>query len=183
MADTQDFELSEAVRENRGWFIALGVLLIIVGIICIAYPLMATVTVKVFMGWMFLIGGIGEVFHAFSTSTWRGFLWNLLVGLLYVFVGAWLAFFPLTGIITLTLLLAIMFIAEGVMKFVLGFDLRPADGWFWVVLSGVVGVVVGILLIAGLPSTAGWAIGLLAGVNFLFSGWAFIAMPMLAKNG
>jgi uncharacterized membrane protein HdeD (DUF308 family) len=182
MPDDQIEELSEAVRENRGWFIALGVLLIIIGIIAIAYPLSATVTLKIFIGWMILIGGIAQVAHAFSTRSWGGFFWDLLIGLLYVFIGAWLAFFPLTGIITLTVMLALMFALEGIMKLLLGFTLRPADGWLWVVLSGLVGVVVGGLLISGLPGTAAWAIGMLVGVNFLFSGLSFIAITMLAKK-
>ena len=182
MSDVQVAELSEAVKENRGWFIALGVALIILGIICIAYPLMATIAMKVFMGWIFLIGGIAQAIHSFSTRSWGGFLWDLLVGLLYIFVGGWLAFFPITGIIALTTLLALTFIAEGIMKLILGFDLRPVDGWFWVILSGIVGIVAGILLISGLPGTAPWAIGLLAGINFLFSGWSFIAIPVMAKN-
>ena len=182
MTDNQIGELNNAVRENRGLFTALGVLLIVIGIISIAYPLTATVTVKVFIGWMILIGGIAQVFHAFSTQSWGGFLWDLLVGLLYVFVGAWLAFFPLAGIVTLTVMLALMFIVEGIMKFVLGFRLRPADGWFWIILSGIVGIVVGILLVSGIPGTADWAIGLLVGINFLFAGWSFIAIPMMAKN-
>jgi len=131
MPDNQIGELSEAVRENRGWFIALGVLLIIIGIIAIAYPLSATVTLKIFIGWMILIGGIAQVAHAFSTRSWGGFFWDLLIGLLYVFIGAWLAFFPLTGIITLTVMLALMFALEGIMKLLLGFTLRPADGWLW----------------------------------------------------
>ena len=105
-----------------------------------------------------------------------------MVGLLYVFVGVWLAFFPLAGIVTLTILLALMFILEGIMKIVLGLSLKPADGWFWVILSGVVGVLVGGLLISGLPGTATWAIGLLVGINFLFAGWSFIAIPVMAKN-
>lgn len=175
-------ELSEAIREKKGWFIALGVLFIIVGIICIAYPLMATVTAKIFIGWMVLFGGIAQVIQAFSTKTWGGFIWNVLVGFLYLFVGAWLAFFPLAGIISLTLLLALMFIAEGVMKLILGFGIRPKDGWFWAILSGAVSLIVGVMLVANLPGTSVWAIGTLVGINFLFAGWSFIAMPMFAKG-
>jgi len=182
MSDNQISEMSEAVRENRGWFIALGVLLIVIGIISITYPLAATVTVKAFIGWMILIGGLAQVFHAFSTQSWGGFLWDLLVGLLYVFVGAWLAFFPLAGIVTLTVMLALMFIFEGIMKFVMGFRLRPADGWLWIILSGIVSIVVGSMLVSGLPGTAAWAVGLLVGINFLFAGWSFIAIPIMAKN-
>ena len=183
MSDDQVVNLSAALKEKRGWFIALGILLTIIGIISIAYPMAATVTVKIFIGWIFLISGLAQVVQAFSTQSWGGFFWVLLVGLLYVIVGGWLAFFPLAGIITLTVLLALMFIVEGIVKFIMGFGLRPTGGWIWVILSGIVGIAVGVMLISGLPGTATWAIGLLVGINLLFSGCSYIAIPMMAKNG
>ncbi len=175
-------EFSAAVAEKRGWFIALGVLLIILGVICIGSPLITTIAVKIFVGWMFLIGGIAQVIHAFSASDWGGFLWNLLIGALYVFVGGWLAFFPLTGIITLTILIAAMFVAEGLIKFVMGLNLRPEQGWFWMVFSGLAAFVLGLMLFFGLPGTAAWAIGLMVGINLLLSGWAFLMVSLFAEK-
>ena len=175
-------ELSSAVAEKRGWFIALGILLIILGVVCIGSPLVTTIAVKVFIGWLFLIGGIPQVVHAFSASDWSGFLWDLLIGILYVFVGGWLAFFPLTGIITLTILIAAMFVAEGLIKFVMGLNLRPAQGWVWMIISGLAAFVLGLMLFFGLPGTAAWAIGLMVGINLLLSGWAFLMMSLFAEK-
>ena len=175
-------ELSSAVAEKRGWFIALGILLIILGVVCIGSPLVTTIAVKVFIGWLFLIGGIAQVVHAFSASDWSGFLWDLLIGILYVFVGGWLAFFPLTGIITLTILIAAMFVAEGLIKFVMGLNLRPAQGWVWMIISGLAAFVLGLMLFFGLPGTAAWAIGLMVGINLLLSGWAFLMMSLFAEK-
>ena len=101
--------------------------------------------------------------------------------ILYIIAGAWLAFFPLTGIITLTILIAAMFVAEGLIKFVMGFQLRPEPGWFWMIFSGLAAFVLGILLFAGLPGTAAWAIGLMVGINLLISGWAFLTMSLFAE--
>ena len=174
--------ISAAVAENRGWFIALGVVLVVLGAVSIASPLMTTLAVKILLGWLFLIAGVAQVIHAFSAKSWKGFFGDLLIGLLYAAIGAWLAFFPLTGIIGLTALLAIMFIAEGVVKFGLGFQIRPLDGWFWMVLSGVIAIVAGGMIFMGLPSTATWAIGLLVGINLVMSGWSFLMMSLFARK-
>lgn len=173
--------LSAEVAENRSWFIALGVLLIILGVIAIGAPYVTTIAVKIVLGWLFLIGGIVQIAHAFYTQSWKGFFGNLLIGLLYAAAGVWLAFFPLTGIITLTVLLAMMFIAEGILKFLIGLQVRPLDGWFWILLSGVVAIAIGIMLFMGLPSTATWAIGLLVGIDLLSSGIALVLTASLAK--
>jgi len=174
-------KLNAAISENRGWFIALGALLIVVGLAGIALPLVTTIAVKIFVGWLFLIGGIGQIIHAFSVKSWGGFFWNLLVGALYFFAGAWLAFFPLTGIISLTIFLALILIFEGGMKFALGLKVRPQAGWFWVILSSIVAVALGLLLLAGLPGTALWAIGLMVGINLFMSGLSFLMIAMSAK--
>lgn len=162
-----------AVVENRGWFIALGV-------IAIAAPLATTVVAKIFLGWLFLIAGIAQIIHAFYAQGWKGFLADLLMGLLYAFVGGWLAFFPLAGIIGLTVLLAAMFIVEGIFKFVIGLQARPADGWMWMMISGVIAFLAGALVFMELPGSAAWAIGLIVGINILMTGTAFLMMALSA---
>jgi uncharacterized membrane protein HdeD (DUF308 family) len=174
--------LKQPVAEKGGWFIALGIALIILGIISIAFPLFMTITAKMFLGWMILIGGIASVVHAFYARDWSGFFWNLLIGILYVIVGGWLAFFPLAGLIGLTVLIAFMFIGEGLVKAFIGFGMEKEDGRLWVIISGIAAIVVGIMLFSGMPSTAMWAIGTLVGINFLFSGWAFIMIATAAKS-
>ena len=171
-----------AISENKGWFYFLGILLILLGIAAVAFPFVTTIAAKVFLGWLFLIAGIVQVFHAFSTRTWSAFFFDLLIGVLYVIAGAWLAFFPLTGIITLTFLLAVMFILHGVLQGTIAFNIRPYVGWIWMLLAGIVGVVVGVLLILKLPSSATWAIGLLVGINLIMSGVAFLFLPNAAED-
>ena len=171
-------ELTAKITENRGIFIALGLVLIVVGIIAIGAPLATTIVAKVFLGWVLLMAGVSQVLHAFATRGWRGFLGELLLGALYIAVGVWLAFFPLAGIIGLTVLLAATFVADGLLKLQIGWRVRPESGWFWMIVSGIVAIVAGVLLVMGLPSTATWAIGLLAGVNILVSGIAFLSVAL-----
>jgi len=171
-----------AVSENRTWFMILGILLIVLGIVAIAFPFMTTIAAKIFLGWLFLIGGIVQVVHAFSTQKWSQFLLTLLVGLLYVVVGGWLAFFPLAGIIALTIMLAAMFIAEGILELGMAFRMRPQQGWVWMLVAGIISVLVGLLIVAGLPSSATWAIGLLVGINMISTGWAFVFLAQAARK-
>lgn len=168
------------IAENRTWFMVLGIVLIILGCVAIIFPLLTAIALKVFLGWVFLIGGVIQIIHAFSAKRWGGFLWSLLVGILYVVVGAWLAFFPLAGILTLTLLIAAMFIVEGVMEVAMAFRTRPLKGWGWALVSGIAALVVGVLIFAQFPSSAVWAIGLLVGINMIFSGWSFVFLASAA---
>jgi uncharacterized membrane protein HdeD (DUF308 family) len=171
------------VAEHRVWFTILGILLIVLGIVAIAFPFLTTIAAKIFLGWLFLIGGVVQVIHAFSTQRWSEFLLDLLIGVLYVLVGGWLAFFPLTGIVTLTILLAVMFIIQGVLEFGMAFRMRPQQGWVWMLIAGIVAVLVGLLIIAELPSSAVWAIGLLVGINLIVSGCAYLLLPLVAGKG
>jgi uncharacterized membrane protein HdeD (DUF308 family) len=170
--------LPAMIAEHRTWFMILGVVLLILGVLAIVFPFATTIAAKVALGWLFLIGGVVQVIQSFSTQKWSGFLLNLVVGVLYLLAGAWLAFFPLTGIITLTIFLAALFIVNGVLEIGMGFRIRNHSGWFWMLLSGIIGVGLGVLLFAGLPGTATWAIGLVVGINLVTSGLAYILLPM-----
>lgn len=138
------------IKENRTWFIFLGFVLIALGIVAVAFPFMITIATKIFLGWLFLIGG-------------------------------WLAFFPLTGIVTLTLLLA-LFIAQGLLEAGVAFRMRPLGGWIWMLVASVIAIAVGVLIIAGLPSSAVWAIGLLVGINMISSSWAYLFLALTAAQ-
>jgi uncharacterized membrane protein HdeD (DUF308 family) len=171
------------IRQNWGWFLALGIVFVLAGLAAIAFPLLSTIATKIVLGWIFLAGGVLMILHAFSASGWRGFLLGLLIGILYVVAGGWLAFFPFTGIITLTILLAALFLAEGVLEVIMAFRVRPHEGWVWLLLSGLVAAAVGVMIAMGLPSSATWAIGLLTGINLLMTGASFIALALAGRRG
>lgn len=179
-SDIRSVSVPAGVAEHRTWFTILGILLIILGIAAIAFPLVTTIAAKIFLGWLFLIGGIVQIVHAFSTQKWSEFFLDLLIGVLYVFVGAWLAFFPLTGILTLTIVLAVMFIIQGALELGMAFRMRPQQGWGWMLFAGIIAILAGLLIIAELPSSATWAIGLLVGINLIVSGFAYLLLPMAA---
>jgi len=99
---------------------------------------------------------------------------------LYLIAGGWLALFPLTGIVTLTVFLAALFIAQGVFEGLMAFRMRPAAGWLWMLIAAIAAFAVGVLIIAHLPSSAAWAIGLLVGIKLIMSGWAYLFLTMAA---
>jgi uncharacterized membrane protein HdeD (DUF308 family) len=181
-----DAALAEAKRQiadHWGWFLALGIFLVLAGAAAILFPLLSTIATKIMLGWIFLISGILLLIHAFSIKQWGGFLMGLLLGVLYVVAGGWLAFFPFTGIITLTLLLAAMFLVEGVLEAVMAFRVKPHEGWGWMLSSGIVAIAVGLMIAYQLPSSAAWAIGLLAGINLLSTGISFIVLALAGRRG
>jgi len=170
------------ISENRTWFFILGILLIVLGAVAIAFPFLTTIATKIFVGWLFLIGGIVQIVHAFSTKGWSEFFLNLLMGVLFLIAGAWLAFFPLTGIVTLTIFLAAMFAIQGIIEIAMALRMRPDDGWGWMLFAGIVALAVGIMIVMDLPSSAAWAIGLLVGINLLMTGVAYLFLPMAASR-
>ena len=172
-----------AISENRNWFMVLGVFLVILGFVAILFPFATTIAAKIVLGWLFLISGAGQIWHAFSTQKWSEFALNLLVGILYLAAGAWLAFLPLTGILTLTILLSALFIVEGVLESMMAFRMKPHEGWGWMLFAGLCALAVGILIMAKLPSSAVWAIGLLVGINMISTGWAYLFLAMTVGKG
>lgn len=175
-------ETKQLITEKWGWFLALGIVLMLAGLASIAFPLLSSIAAKLVLGWLFLIGGVMMIVHAFQAPGWGGFIWEVIVGVLYVAVGGYLAFFPLSGLLTLTILLAALFIAEGVFETIMAFRVRPHEGWVWLLLSGIAALAVGVIIAMGLPESSIWAIGLLVGINLLFSGWSYIFLALAGRR-
>jgi uncharacterized membrane protein HdeD (DUF308 family) len=161
---------------SRGWLVFLGIILIVAGIAAIGMPLVASLAVELFIGWILVVSGIMQSIYSFSSRRWGRFFMRLLAGLLYLVAGIMLLVHPLRGILTLTLLLGILFVLEGLCKIIGSLQIRAIPNWGHLFWSGVLALIIGILIWRGWPSSAAWAIGLLVGVNTLFRGWAMIAL-------
>ncbi len=180
--EVSSVEVSQAVLEKRGWFIALGIVMILVGSAAIIFPHIATLSTKIFLGWFLIIGGITQAIHAFWVKDWGGFFWGLLVGLLEAFAGLFLLVYPVAGIIALTIYVAAVFVVEGIIRALLALKLKPEAGWIWMLIGGVVSIVLGAMLWAKLPSSAIWAIGLLVGLNMAMAGWTLLMIALAASG-
>ena len=173
-------ESAQAVRNNRGMFIAVGVLLLIIGLGAIVFPFMSAISVTLLVGVALVIAGFLQVVHAFSAKGWGGFFWEIVIGLLEIIFGVILLVYPVAGVMTLTLFLAIMFAVEGIARSVMAFQMRPEAGWGWLLASGIASLAIGILLWIDYPGSAIWAIGLLVGINFIMAGWGLIMVASAA---
>ena len=161
----------EEVRGSWGWFLALGILLTLLGVACIAFDVTATFTTVLVFGWMLLIGGIFALVQAFTTGTWSGFFIYLLSALLRGVTGYLLIRYPHIGAESLTIVLASFFIVGGLFR-AIGFAMAKFPRWGWAVFSGIVSVVLGVMLLVQFPTSSIWFIGFAIGVDLVFDGVA-----------
>jgi uncharacterized membrane protein HdeD (DUF308 family) len=180
--ETTAASIAATLRERRGWLLALGIVQIVLGVLAIGAPMVATLALAVFLGWLFIFSGVVHGFHAMQVRGWSGFLLHLLGAALYVVAGAILVTYPLGGALTLTLVLAAFFVVEGVSRTLLGLRVRPMQGWWTFLLGGIAGVVLGILIWSEWPGSALWAVGLLVGINLLFSGFSLTSLAMALRQ-
>jgi uncharacterized membrane protein HdeD (DUF308 family) len=170
------------LRRASGLSIAWGVMLIVFGMLAIGSPLLAAVAVNALIAWLIVLAGVVHVVIAFRAHGAGGIIWRLLVGLAYIFIGGYLLVHPLLGVATLTLLLASLFLFEGVLDLVLYFKLRPLLGAGWLLFDGVVTLMLALLIWFQWPSSSLWAIGTLVGVSMIMSGVARVMMSLAARR-
>ncbi len=171
-----------AVRSASTLSILWGALLIVLGIMAIGEPFLAAVAVSVVVGWVIVVAGVVHLLLAFHAHGAGSAIWRVLVGLAYLCFGGYTLFHPLISVASLTLVLATLFVIEGVLNLVLYARMRPLHGSGWVLLDGVVTILVGLLIYLQWPSSSAWAIGTLVGVSLLMSGATRIGMTMALRN-
>jgi uncharacterized membrane protein HdeD (DUF308 family) len=175
-------DITEEVRTHRLGFFLAGVITLALGIAAIAFPYVSTVAVEVLIGWIFVVSGVVSILQALRAANWRGFLWSLIGALLALGVGAILLLYPLTGVISLTLLMAAFFFAGGITRLVLAWQLRPKDHWGWLLLSGVLAVVLAVLIVLQWPEASVWIIGLFVGIDLVFTGSTLLMLAASARR-
>ena len=173
-----------ALREHWVLFLVEGVVLLVLGATAVVLPPIATLAVTILFGWLFLVSGIVGLFTTFWMRHAPGFWWSLLSAVLGIIVGAMLLASPLVGAFSLTLVLIVFFIIEGATSIMFALDHRRelSGQWGWMLMSGIIDLALAMMIFAGLPSTAAWAVGLLVGINMIFGGAAMIAMALHARK-
>jgi uncharacterized membrane protein HdeD (DUF308 family) len=174
--------IGETEKKIWHWLLGTGIFTIVLGIAAILLPFIATLTIEALLAVVFIIAGITYILNAFQSRQSKGLVLRLITGILYGFAGIMLLMFPLQGAFSLTFLLSILFVLAGAFKIVLALYLRPLPSWGWLMFSGAIDLLLGIIIWIGLPGTARWAIGLLVGVELLFSGWAMTMFALSIKN-
>src|ERR1700687_5378898 len=179
MAQTTPVDI---VRQASTLSIVWGVLLIVFGMVAIGSPFLAAVAVNVVIAWLIVLAGVVHLMLAFRAHGAGSMIWKLLVGLAYVFFGGYLILHPVLGVASLTLVLASLFLIEGVLNIILFFKMRPAGGTTWVLVDGIVTLLLGLMIYMQWPSSSAWAIGILVGVSMIISGVTRVMLSLAVRR-
>jgi uncharacterized membrane protein HdeD (DUF308 family) len=189
MTSPEDFSrlqsaMSQAVKAHWRAFLFEGILLAVLGVAALILPPLASLAITIFLGWMFLISGIGGLIVTYWARSTPGFWWSLISAALAVLAGMLLLARPMQAVLTLTIVLGAYFLAEGVATIMYALEHRRelSGRWSWLLISGLVDIAIAFMVITGLPSSAEWAIGVLVGINLLFGGATLIGMALAARN-
>jgi uncharacterized membrane protein HdeD (DUF308 family) len=163
-------DLFERLAQRNDQLFWGGVAMAVVGVLALLFPVVATVAIAVMVGWILIFAGAATIYGAFTIEGTGPFFGELLIGLLKLALGVYLLRHPDVGMLALTLLLAAVFMIDGAAQVALSLELRPLDGWVWMLLAGLISIGAGLLIAAELFSTSLVAIGVLLGVSFL-SAW------------
>jgi uncharacterized membrane protein HdeD (DUF308 family) len=177
-------KMSAAVREHWKAFLFEGILLAVLGLAAMVVPPLASLAVTIFLGWMFLVTGVAGLVMTYWARNMPGFWWSLISAALAVLAGGILLARPMQGVLTLTIVVGAYFLAEGIATIMYALEHRRelSGRWSWLLIAGLMDLLIAFFVIAGLPGSAEWAIGLLVGINLLFGGATLIGMALAARN-
>jgi uncharacterized membrane protein HdeD (DUF308 family) len=173
---------ADFVRQASTLSILWGVLLIICGLLVIGSPYVAAVAVNVVIAWLLVVAGALHIFVAFQAFKAGTMLWKLLVGVAYVAAGVYMVMQPQLGVASLTLLLASLFLVEGLLAIILFFQIRSLGGSAWVLVDGIVTLLLGGMIYMQWPASSAWAIGTLVGVSMFMSGVSRVMMSTAVRK-
>jgi uncharacterized membrane protein HdeD (DUF308 family) len=176
--------VAETMREHWVLFLVEGIVLVLLGLLAIVIPPLATLAVTILVGWLFLISGVVGLVTTFWAKGAPGFWWSLVSAIIGIVAGVILLAWPLSGTVSLTLVLIVFFILEGVASIMYGFEHRreASSRAGWIIASGVIDLILAAIIFSGLPGSAAWAIGLLVGINMVFGGTSLIAMALAGRG-
>ena len=173
--------LLEGIKQNARLAVITGIILLICGVLAIGSPLAAGVSVTIFVGAMLAVGGIVQCFLAFQAGAIGKGLLIFLIGALTAIAGFYLFTQPIAGLASITIFLAAYFIVTGVFELVSAFQIRPAEGWGWMLFNAIVTVILGLMIWRQFPLSGAWAVGILFGVKLVLSGWSLIFIGRTAR--
>jgi uncharacterized membrane protein HdeD (DUF308 family) len=173
---------SKIIRQASTWSALWGVLLIVLGILAVGSPLIAAVAVNVVIAWLIVVAGAVHLMLAFQAHSAGSVIWRVLVGVAYVLFGLYLIMHPAVGVATLTLLLASLFLVEGILNIVSFFKVRSLRGSSWLLIDGIITLILGLMIYTQWPSSSAWAIGTLVGVSLVISGFSGVMLSFAVRK-
>lgn len=169
------------LHRNWGWLLALGILMIVLGIVGLGMTYWLTVFAVIWFGVLAAIGGIAQLFGAFRHKGWKSTVWQVLIGLVYLAAGVVMVVLPVASAVWLTLFIAAALIAIGVMRLVMAFQLKGGAA-IWLGLAGAVSILLGFMVFADWPISGVWVIGLFVAIDLIFHGMALISVALAARS-
>jgi uncharacterized membrane protein HdeD (DUF308 family) len=170
------------VRKTSGWFIAMAIVLIVLGLMAIIEPMVAGLAVTVLVGWVMVIAGLAHVAGAFGAGGAGRAIWQAVLGVIYAIGGLYFLTHPLLGLGTLTLFLAGILLAEAFLRIVAYAQLRGEGGSSWLLVNGLITILLGGMIWRHWPSSSVWAIGTLVGANLLMAGFSWLMLAVAART-
>jgi uncharacterized membrane protein HdeD (DUF308 family) len=183
LAGLQD-RIRAAIQLHWKAFLIEGILLVVLGLIAIIVPPLASLAITIFLAWLFLVSGVVGLAMTFWARQMPGLWWSLLSAVLAIGAGIALLVRPVQGTLTLTIIVGVYFVAEGIFTIMYALEHRRelSERWGWLLASGVLDLILAGIIIAGLPGSALWAIGLLVGIDMVFGGISLIGMALAARD-
>jgi uncharacterized membrane protein HdeD (DUF308 family) len=170
------------LKKKWGWLLALGVLLIVLGTVGLWMSFAMTLATVIMFGALLMVGGVFQLLNAFQLKGWKSVLWHVLIALLYIAAGIVIFTDPVFASLSLTIALAWILIAVGLLRILMAFQLRPASGWVWPLVSGVISILLGAMILAQWPASGFWIIGLFVAIEMIFNGWSSVFVALAARK-
>ncbi len=170
------------IQKHRSLYIFESIVFILLGLLAIAVPGLFTIATELFIGWLLVFAGAVQAYRSFVNRESQDFWPSILSAIIFLVAGFLLLFYPLRGVLTLTMLLAILFFLQGIAQIFYGFQLKPFKVWGWFLFGGIVNLLMAGIIWYGWPSTAFWVIGLLVGINLLMFGFSLLFTVLSLKN-
>ena len=189
MSENNDVDLS-AIRDTVfgdlktkwGWLLALGISLIVLGTLGLWMSFAMTLATVIMFGALLAVGGAFQLLNAFQLKGWKSVLWHVLIALLYIAAGIIIFTDPVFASLSLTIALAWILIAVGMLRIFMAFQLRAVRGWFWPLVSGLISIALGAMILAQWPTSGFWVIGLFVAIEMVFNGWSSVFVALAARK-
>ena len=182
MGATDHQQKADSLHAKWGWFFALGVVLALAGALAVALPAVSTFAASVVLGVVLSLAGVVKMVQSLQVKEWGGFIWQELTGAVELVGGILIYFNPLKGALAITLVIALVFLVQGLLQIALAVRVREQDGWHWLVVSGLVALAASATLTLKLPYTRIYTPGTIAGISLLVAGGAYLAIALTMRR-
>jgi len=175
-------DLPDTLQRNWAWVLALGAALVLGGTLAILMPFLASIAVEGAIGAVLLLAGTLQAVHVFGATDWGARAWAGLSAAVYLAGGVLLLLNPLAGLVAITLVIAAVFLVDGLLRAVIGVRMQPERGWGWMLTGGALSALLGVAIILMFPAISASLLGILVGISFIFEGWGFIFLGLSARK-